>query len=123
VEDTMSATILDKPKYRQLLGDTLPVVIHSTTEYRRLLRTASGLMEKPEEEISDEEGRLLEMLAMLIEDYETRRCPLPPTEPHKMLAHLLKERDMAPADLQNMLPKSRIFRDPQRQARDQQESG
>jgi hypothetical protein len=52
----MSATILDKPKYRQLLGDTLPVVIHSTTEYRRLLRTASDLMEKPEEEISDEEG-------------------------------------------------------------------
>jgi len=30
-------------------------------------------MEKPEDEISREEGRLLEMLAMLIQEYGARR--------------------------------------------------
>jgi HTH-type transcriptional regulator/antitoxin HigA len=104
----MSATLLDKPKYKELLGETLPVVIHTDTEYRRLLRAAAQLMEKPEEQIGPEEGRLLEMLAMLIEEYEDRRHPLPRTEPHKMLSYLLAEKGMKPSDLRTVLPKSRI---------------
>jgi HTH-type transcriptional regulator / antitoxin HigA len=108
MEDVMSATLLDKPKYRQLLGNTLPVVIHTDAEHRRLLRAASELMDKPEEEIGDEEGRLLEMLAMLIEEYEDRRHPLPQTEPHKMLGYLLAEKGMKPVDLSDILPRSRV---------------
>jgi hypothetical protein len=49
-------------------------------------------MERPEEEVGEAEGRLLEMLAMLIEEYEDRRHPLPQTEPHKMLSYLLPSR-------------------------------
>ncbi len=63
------------------------MVIHTDAEHRRLLRAASELMDKPEEEIGDEEGRLLEMLAMLIEEYEDRCHALPQTEPHKMLGY------------------------------------
>jgi len=69
---------------------------------------AAQLMEKPEEEIGEEEGRLLEMLAMLSEEYEDRRHPLPQTEPHKMLSYLLTEKGMKPSDLWTVLPKSRI---------------
>jgi len=104
----MSTALLDKPKYKALLGETLPVVIHTETEYRRLLRAAAQIMERPDEEVGEEEGRLLEMLAMLIEEYEDRRHPLPQTEPHKMLSYLLGEKGMKPSDLLKVLPKSRI---------------
>ena len=100
--------MLDAEKYQELLGRTLPVVIHSETEYRRLLHAVSELMEKPEEQISAEEGRLLEMLGMLVEEYEDRRHPLPKTEPHKMLKHLLEETSRKPSDLWTIIPKSRV---------------
>ena len=65
-------------------------------------------MEKPEDGIGEEEGRLLELLGVLIEDYEDRVHPLPVTEPHRMLAHLLEEKGMSARDLWSVLPKSRV---------------
>jgi HTH-type transcriptional regulator/antitoxin HigA len=106
--EAMRATLLDERKYQQLLGETLPVIIHTKTEYHRLLQAAAHLMEKPEEEIGEEEGRLLEMLSMLVEEYEGRVHPLPKTEPHKMLSYLLQEKGLKPSDLWATLPKSRV---------------
>jgi HTH-type transcriptional regulator/antitoxin HigA len=105
--EIMSATI-NEQTYRKLLDKALPVVIHTEEEYRRLLAAAAELMEQPEEEIGEEEGRLLEMLSMLIEEYEDRTHPLPKTEPHKMLAHLLEQKGLKPSDLWSVLPKSRV---------------
>ena len=105
----MNTTVtLKERQYRDLLGDALPVVIRTDSEYRRLLDRAGRLMEKPEAEISEEEGRLLELLAMLIEAYEDRVRPLPQTEPHKMLRYLLEEKGLKPSDLGSVLPKSRV---------------
>src|SRR5947207_699729 len=104
----MSTALLDERKYRKLLQETVPVVIRTEEEYQRLLLAAAHLMEKPEPEITEQEGRLLEMLSMLIEEYEDRVHPLPKTEPHKMLHHLLRERDLKPSDLWAILPKSRV---------------
>jgi HTH-type transcriptional regulator/antitoxin HigA len=106
--EIMSATLLDERQYRKLLDEALPVVIHSEGEYRRLLRAAADLMEKPDAEISGEEGRFLELLGMLIEEYENRAHPLPKAEPHRMLAYLLEEKGMKPSDLWSVLPKSRV---------------
>jgi hypothetical protein len=77
-----SSTTLNERAYRKLLGKALPVVIQTEEEYRRLLAAAAELMEQPEESISEQEGRLLEMLGMLIEEYEDRVHPLPKIEPH-----------------------------------------
>jgi len=104
----MSAILLDERKYQLLLEKTLPVVIRTKGEYRRLLKGAAQLMEKPEEDISEEEGRLLEMLGVLIEGYEGRIYPLPKTEPHKMFSYLLEEKGIKPSDLWSTLPKSRV---------------
>ena len=104
----MSTAVLNERKYRKLLDETLPVVIHTEEEYQRLLHAVAQLMEKPEPEIAEEEGRLLEMLGMLIEEYEDRVHPLPKTEPHKMLNHLLREKQLKPSDLWAVLPKSRV---------------
>jgi len=104
----MSTVLLDVHKYQKLLGETLPVVIRTEHEYRRLLRVAKALTEKPEEEITEEEGRLLELLGVLLEEYEDRIHPLPKTKPHRMLAHLLEDKGMKPSDLWPVLPKSRV---------------
>ena len=106
--ETMSAALLDERQYRKLLDETLPVVIRTEVEYHRLLATAAALMERPEDEISEEEGRLLELLSILVEEYENRAHPLPTAEPHKMLAYLLEEKNMKPSDLWTVLPKSRV---------------
>ncbi len=104
----MSATLLDERQYRKLLDVTLPVAIRTEEEYRRLLSAAAALMERPEDEITEEQGRLLELLSILIEEYENRAHPLPKAKPHKMLAYLLKEKNMKPSDLWAVLPKSRV---------------
>lgn len=104
----MSTTLLDERRYRELLDVTLPVAIRSEEEYHRLLGTAAALMEKPDEETSEEEGRLLELLSILIDEYENRAHPLPKAAPHKMLAYLLREKDLKPSDLWTVLPKSRV---------------
>lgn len=104
----MSATLLDERKYQELLGKALPVVIHTEREYQRMLHATRELMEKPEEDLTGEETRLLELLGVLVEEYEDRVHPLPETKPHKMLAHLIEERGMKPSDLWRVLPKSRV---------------
>ena len=104
----MSTTLLDERQYRRLLDEALPVAIRTEEEYHRLLTRAAALMEKPEDEISEEEGRLLELLSILIEEYENRAHPLPKAKPHRMLAYLLKEKNMKPSDLWTVLPKSRV---------------
>jgi HTH-type transcriptional regulator / antitoxin HigA len=104
----MNAILLDERKYKNLLTKTLPVVIQSEDEYRRMLGTVEILMETPDAELSMEEGRLLELLSMLVEEYEDRTHPLPKTTPHKMLAYLLEAEGMSPRDLAGVLPKSRV---------------
>ena len=104
----MSTVLLDERQYRKLLDVTLPVAIRTEEEYHRLLGAAAALMDKPEDEMSEEEGRLLELLSILIDEYENRAHPLPKANPHKMLAHLLEERNMKPSDLWTVLPRSRV---------------
>src|SRR5271165_4787716 len=104
----MSATLLNERQYRKLMDATLPVAIRTEEEHRRLLSAAAALMERPEDEITEEQGRLLELLSILIEEYESRAHPLPKAKPHKMLAYLLEEKNMKPSDLWTVLPKSRV---------------
>ena|SRR5690242_1278832 len=106
--EIMSATRLDAKRYRKLVSEALPAVIHTEAEYRRLLEIARELMERPDEELSREEGRLLELLVMVIEDYEAREYPLPQVEPARMLGYLMEEKSFTARDLADILPKSRL---------------
>jgi antitoxin component HigA of HigAB toxin-antitoxin module len=71
-------------------------------EYRRLLGCLDRLVEKPDEEITEEEGRLL------VEEYEDRAHPLPKGEPNRMFGEPAEEKGMRPSDLRAVLPKSRV---------------
>jgi HTH-type transcriptional regulator / antitoxin HigA len=104
----MSTTTIDTRRYAALLSETLPAVIRTRAEYRRMMSAAKDLIERPDEQITPEEGRLLELLSMLIEEYENRTQPTPKVPASQMLAHLLQERGMKPSDLWAILPKSRV---------------
>lgn len=103
-----SVSTLNDRKYRLLLGRTMPAVIKTDAEYRRVMAEIAKLMEKDEDDLSEEQGRILELLALLAEHYEDRTMPLPQARPDKMLACLLEEKGLKPSDLRSILPKSRV---------------
>ncbi len=100
---------LDSRKYGRLLERAAPMVIESEAEYQRMLARLEQLMEKEDASISPEEGRLLKLLAELLEEYEHRNIPLPAVTPDKMLRYLLAEKGLRKSDLRPVLgSKSRV---------------
>lgn len=97
-----TAIALNPTKYRLLLRQTAPVAIETKEEYARMLAAAEHLVDKGER-LSKEEGRLLKLLAILIEDYEQRNYPLEKTPPNEMLKYLLEERNLKASALWSVL--------------------
>ena len=105
----MSTQTLNPVAYGELLARVQPHPIKDDREYDRLVAEIGRLMERGESKLSREETSLLEMLSILIEDYDRKHYPLPPAEPHKMLAFLLDQRGLEPHDLWPVLgSKSRV---------------
>lgn len=102
------STAWSPSKYRRLLDSTMPVAIQSEDEYERMLASAKQLMGKGEN-LREEEGRLLKLLAVLIEDYEQRNYPLPKVPRNEMVRFLLEERKLKARDLWPVIgSKSRV---------------
>jgi HTH-type transcriptional regulator/antitoxin HigA len=97
--EVMRTTKIDERKYVRLLGKTVPVVIETKEEYERMLAGIEDLMDRDDKDITPEDGRLLKLLAMLVQEYEDRNVELPKSKPHKMLKYLLEERGLNPIDL------------------------
>ena len=95
----MSTQTLNPVAYGELLARVQPHPIKDDREYDRLVAEVGRLMERGERNLSQEETSLLEMLSILIEDYDRKHYPLPPSEPHKMVAFLLEQRGLEPHDL------------------------
>lgn len=105
----MSTQTLNPVAYGKLLVKVQPHPIKSEREYDRLVAEVGRLMERGEENLSAEESSLLEMMSILIEEYDRKHYPLPPSEPAKMLAFLLEQRGLEPHDLWPVLgSKSRV---------------
>src|SRR5262245_8347998 len=73
--DSAPAQAGNPKEYARLLTGTLPATIKSEADYERLLAHVEALMERNEDDLSPGESTLLELLAMLIEDYEEHRYP------------------------------------------------
>ena len=80
--------------YQSLLLDYEPRPIRSEGAYRKALRHLEKLL-RPHP--SRAESELVEVLATLIEQYESREHPTPKSAPHDMLAHLMEARGMTQA--------------------------
>ncbi len=105
----MSTHALNPVAYGELLARVQPHPIKDDREYDRLVAEVGHLMQRGEAKLSREETSLLEMLSILIEDYDRKHYPLPPSEPHKAVAFLLEQRGLQPHDLWPVLgSKSRV---------------
>lgn len=83
-------------EYRQLLTKYSPQPIRSQATYEQALATLEKLMvPRP----NAARSLLIEVLATLIEKYESRKYPTPEVTPAEMLAKLLKTKGVKPADV------------------------
>jgi HTH-type transcriptional regulator / antitoxin HigA len=88
---------LDEKAYGQLLGRTLPHVIHTDEECERLTNELMRFDER--EGLSAEEKELAELLTVLIDEYEERRYPIRKASPQRTLQHLMEARNLTQKDL------------------------
>lgn len=98
-------TVATEVEYGQLLREVLPRVIHTKKEHARQLAEVERLMVKADR--TPAETVLLEALATFVHDYEKKTFP--PREkstPAEMLAFLMEQNGLKPADLP--IPHSRV---------------
>lgn len=83
-------------EYRQLLTEYAPQPIRSQKAYENALAQLETLMvPRP----NAARSLLIEVLATLIEKYESREYPTPEFAPAEMLSKLLAMKDVKPADV------------------------
>src|SRR5215475_9572277 len=90
------ASRLNKTAYARLLTKTLPTVVTSDVQNRRVLAVIDELIDKPRR--TREETELLKLLIQLSSDFDKRRYPYT-IKPHQHLAELLNERGLRQVDL------------------------
>jgi HTH-type transcriptional regulator/antitoxin HigA len=93
----MTTLGLDRKTYGQLLARALPHVIHTEEECKRLTNELMRLDELTDGSL--EEKELAELLTVLIDEYETRRYPIPKASPHQTLRHLMEARNLTQKDM------------------------
>ncbi|HXG67630.1 MAG TPA: transcriptional regulator [Blastocatellia bacterium] len=103
------AVKIDEKKYRRLLARALPTAIKTEQEYERILAEVEKLISKPEEKLSAEELALLELLSILIEQYEDVHYPIPDAPPNEVLKLLMEEHDLQRKDLMPIFRSSGIL--------------
>jgi HTH-type transcriptional regulator / antitoxin HigA len=83
-------------EYRELVNEYLPRPIRNEADYRRTLRQFERLM-VPHPNAA--RSMLIEVLATLVEQYESQERPLPDVPPSKMLAHCIEARETTAAQV------------------------
>ena len=87
----MTANV-DEKKYGLLLMEVLPSAISSEEELDRMTEQVDHLMTKgiKEDGLSPEEEKLLDLLSVLIENYEDEHYPFPELSPNEVLKYLME---------------------------------
>ncbi len=84
--------------YSKLVAKARPTVIKTEEENNRMLAIVEGLMKKGDD-LTAEEGELLELLANLISGFEDKHYPMKEPSPLEMLQHLMDARELTAKDL------------------------
>jgi HTH-type transcriptional regulator/antitoxin HigA len=95
--------MLDPAKYGRLLAETLPAVITNKSEYDRVVSLMNKLAVIPEDRITLEQERLLDLLTLLIETYDEEHYQIPDAAPHEVIQLLMQERGLRNKDLEPAL--------------------
>lgn len=89
---------LNREEYIKLLAETLPRVIDSAEEYKRLLNEVEKLMDLGEN-LTAEQVEVLQLLVTVIEQYENKHYQLKAATPHDVLHELMLARGLKQKDL------------------------
>ncbi|MDY6782102.1 MAG: transcriptional regulator [Cyanobacteriota bacterium] len=95
-------TVLNPNVYGSLLVQYQPQAINSQSEYERSCEIIEQLMERGED-LTAEEGSLLEVLAVLVEAYEDERLPSEPSSPQAVLLHLMNAQELKQVNLVDII--------------------
>lgn len=103
----MSRAILDesdadRDEYARLLAETVPTVVRTEEENDRLLAEIGRLLDKGQTSLATAEARLLDLLSVLVEQFEEHACPIRESTPQETLAHLMEQHGLDPSDLLDM---------------------
>lgn len=96
-------------EYGEILNETKPKVIHGEAENRSFIETLEKLTAK--ENVSAAEGQLIELLVVLVKDYEARHCSLPDAGPLDIIRHLMDEHELRQKDLVDVFGTESIVSD------------
>ena len=84
--------------YGELLAQTLPTVIETEAENKRVLGIINKLISK--DELSPDERKLLKLLTRLVEDFEDKTYPIPlNADPLKAMLFLMEQNGLKQADM------------------------
>ncbi len=83
--------------YPELLRQAQPEIISDDRSHQRALRTVELLMKKPR--LTKAEGKLLDLLAKLVDDYEETIYPTPNVSPKRILKHFIEAKQTTQAEL------------------------
>jgi HTH-type transcriptional regulator/antitoxin HigA len=81
-----------------LLSGTLPRIIDSDAELRRVVRSLEPLLDKGDRRTHEEEA-LCRLLLRLVDDYQQSHREIPRLSPNQALEALLEARSLRQADL------------------------
>ncbi|NJM53834.1 MAG: transcriptional regulator [Blastocatellia bacterium] len=101
---------VDEKKYGNLLMSVLPSVITNDEELDRMTQEIDRLITKDIKQgsLSPEEDKLLELLTLLVEDYEDEHYPIEDSPPHEVLKFIMEQRDLKQSDLLDIFGSSGI---------------
>jgi HTH-type transcriptional regulator/antitoxin HigA len=85
------------PNYAALLLEAQPEVIRDENQNRAYIRRLEALTSK--KSLTRAEEKLVDLLAVLIEDFERKSDPVPDAEPIEVLRHLMDANGLRQKDL------------------------
>jgi HTH-type transcriptional regulator / antitoxin HigA len=84
-------------EYEALLSETKPEVVHEEALNQRYIQQLEQLTSKAM--VSPAEEKLIQLLIVLVEEYENKQHPVPTTGPLDILRHLMEVHELRQKDL------------------------
>ena len=91
-------TTLNKEEYIKLLSETVPRIIDTEIEHKRLLNEVDKFMDLGEN-LTDEQAEVLQLLITLIEQYENKVYQMKAVTPLDILHELMSVRQLKQKDI------------------------
>ena len=95
--------------YGKLLSEARPEVITAEQQNEAYIQKLEELTSKPR--VTAAEKKLIELLTVLVEEYEARECAVPEAKPLDIVRHLMEAHDLRQKDMVDVFGTESIVSD------------